>query len=67
MDAQQEEVMWIKVAASAHRVKDDINQRVKYDTRPPEFECRVLTKEELDRWKIETEMARIASESGNTG
>jgi hypothetical protein len=67
MGAQQEDVTWIKVAASAHRIKEDINKRVKSDTQPPEFACRVLTKEELDRWKIETEMVRIASESGNTG
>lgn len=67
MDAQQEDVMWIKVVASAHRIKEDIQKRISADVRPPSFECRVLTKEELDRWKIETEMARIASESGNTG
>lgn len=66
MSAQQELPFMFKQWNSAVRIKDDLLRRTKQDVRwTPEFEAKVLTLEELDRWKIESELRRIASESGN--
>lgn len=65
MDGQVEQPFLFKQWNSAVRIKDDTLRRTRQDYRwTPEFEIKVLTLEELDRWKIESELRQIASESG---
>lgn len=66
MDAQLENPHLFKNKASAARMRDDVLKRVlKNPQRTSEFYCKVVTKEGLDRWKIEGKLEQIASESGN--
>lgn len=65
MDAQVEDPHKFTNRTSALRIRDDVKERaLNHRKWSAAFECRVLTKTELDRWNIEAELEKTASESG---
>lgn len=66
MDAQSEPPYLFKSWNSAVTMKNDLRQR--FDKAAWSIPViRALTLEELDRWKLEVELLRIASEAENGG
>jgi hypothetical protein len=65
MDAQQEHPFLFKNLDSAVRICREVGGRLfKHPRWSTKFDCKTVTKEELDKWKIENELEQIASESG---